>query len=359
MVANYNNTLHLIVNLPPKDQNAADTLMTTKSPVKAEGGGNNRNLHRPKSREDLLMQEIDELYCYVRDGGPPPKTKFQYDSDDESYWEEPSYTPLDEFRASLAAIENGQKVIYPSHYMPPDSKQLKDLIGRSENINGLHKAPLPCGSASSGTSGTAATPEQHVGARTANGQDRVVPLGEVYPDEPPPLPPRRPDLAASSTGLTSRASSATTSPQSNARQSTFLKQPHAVSPSSPENPSHHEQQKRMLRSGSVPALLSSELPTTASPPQVRNSPTHKVQHAQSSAAAVGAKLDWKERLRRFDAMQDKEGSSSTSSGSAGGQLKGSNRIAQDFKDSDLSSSRTKVSSGSSGNARKRMQTLYL
>ena len=70
-------------------------------------------IRRSKSKEDVLMDEIDDLYGYVRDGGKPPtKTKFQYDSDEESYWEEPAYEPLDKFRARLKALESGQQVLY-------------------------------------------------------------------------------------------------------------------------------------------------------------------------------------------------------------------------------------------------------
>jgi hypothetical protein len=67
-------------------------------------------VRRSKSKEDLLMEEIDDLYAYVRDGGATPKVKFQYDSDEESYWEEPAYEPLDQFRARLKALETGQQV---------------------------------------------------------------------------------------------------------------------------------------------------------------------------------------------------------------------------------------------------------
>jgi len=132
MVANYNNTLHLIVTLPEsvmKTQTRSSRASNIFSTPLHDSGGLEAagRPRRSKSREDLLMAEIDDLYGYVRDGGVPPITKFQYDSDEESYWEEPAYEPLDQFRARLKAIESGQQVSFPAHYRPRAAKSTSAL----------------------------------------------------------------------------------------------------------------------------------------------------------------------------------------------------------------------------------------
>ncbi|KAL8596167.1 hypothetical protein ACOMHN_021207 [Nucella lapillus] len=373
MVSNYNNTLHLIVNVPESVMKTqarntrASNFFTTPLQLPA-GPRASAKMRRSRSREDMLMDEIDDLYGYVRDGGAvPPKVKFQYDSDEESYWEEPAYEPLDEFRARLKAMESGQKVSYPAFYRPADPTHLKGLVGGLEP-----PAPLPpeCGSHESLTPKAA---------------------------EPPPLPPRPSELASPSVSTASATVSTDTfsitvssaspdsapNPASSPHSPIKLVQSRRVSaplvhtqelslaPNSDPSSTPQTQRadsvdgggqelriQRVSRSDSDPSISSSTFP--ASPVDTRPRPTHARQQSQGEAV----KLDWKERLRRFNAMEgkegrDKEGSSSASSGSMNGQKKVAQRLARDFKDSDISS-RTKASSGSDGRGvRKRMQTLYL
>ena len=394
MVNNYNNTLHLLVSLPEslsKTQHRNSKASNIFSaPLHADMEENPSRLRRSKSREDMLMDEIDDLYSYVRDGGVPPKTKFQYDSDEESYWEEPAYEPLDEFRARLKAIESGQTVSFPERYRPADPAQLTGLVGGGITV----PAPPPY-AAGEGATAMEQSPGSGSGdgAKLQAGPVSDSPASDVSGD-PPPLPPRRTsevaatgsDTPAWSSTTASRAASfhvaSSGSPQHHARPPVSARRasghdpPPVVSPkSSPAktDPAQHgastpatEPQsavtptpsdvppevppKRVSRSDSDPSTLIAPIPARPAPVQ-----------RQSSQA--DAKLGWKEKLRRFNSMQDKdrEGNSSTSSDSVDGGRKVARRLARDFKDSDISS-RTKASSGSSGGnrgVRKRMQTLYL
>lgn len=415
MVGNYNNTLHLIVTLPEsvmKTQNRSSRASSNifSAPLRDnDSGPASGRTRRSKSREDLLMAEIDDLYGYVRDGGVPPITKFQYDSDEESYWEEPAYEPLDEFRARLKAMESGQQVSFPAHYRPADPNQLRGLVGGG----GGHAAPPPPPPAVLVSGDAVGIGEQGVdvtSGETSNGSPLVNEPSSDR-DHPPPLPPRPSETAAA--GANNSGSSSNTTPTtittvgatpatSSTSADSSWKPPVPAKTSQPIQPAQSRRVSSppappaqvlansnntgtesrdlgarivtnskdfsaggpvvplriMSRSDSEPSITtpssSSSMPSSAS--AARPSPAHRQQ-----SQGEGVKLDWKERLRRFDAMQDKDkeaGSSSNSSGS--GQKKAGLRLARDFKDSDISS-RTKASSGSSGGrgARKRMQTLYL
>jgi hypothetical protein len=47
-----------------------------------------------------------------------PKSKFTYESDEESYYEEPAYEPLDDFRSRLAMLAKGKPGYNNSKYKP-------------------------------------------------------------------------------------------------------------------------------------------------------------------------------------------------------------------------------------------------
>ncbi|CAG2186978.1 uncharacterized protein LOC143058649 [Mytilus galloprovincialis] len=121
MVANYNNTIHLIISVPESvKKNRTHSLANifsgqTKPPIENKNGN---KLKRASSREDILHEEVDDLYQYLREGKLPPKSKFTYESDEESYFEEPAYEPLDDFRSRLAMIDKGKPGYNNSKYKP-------------------------------------------------------------------------------------------------------------------------------------------------------------------------------------------------------------------------------------------------
>ncbi|XP_048762824.1 uncharacterized protein LOC125671290 [Ostrea edulis] len=158
MVANYNNTIHLILAVPEAAmvKNKSHQMVNMFSP-KENVNGHSR-VKRSKSREDFLMDDVDELYQYLRDGKMPPKDKFHYDSDEESFFEEPAYEKLDDFRSRLERLERGEPGNQSSRYRPADLAKL-----------GLHK----------GTENL----------KTVGGINEIKPKSP--PDAPPPVPPRR------------------------------------------------------------------------------------------------------------------------------------------------------------------------
>lgn len=71
MIHNYNNTLHLIVAIPEaasKGRKGQKNVFSQPFPQEAEVTANARS----RRREKRLMEEIDDLYSYVRDGGAVP-----------------------------------------------------------------------------------------------------------------------------------------------------------------------------------------------------------------------------------------------------------------------------------------------
>lgn len=121
MVSNYNNTIHLIVAIPEsvkkkKTHDIANAL--TQQTTNNNNNNIKSQLKRSRSKEDVLMDEMDDLYQYLREGKCPPKHKYTYDSDEESYFEEPAYEPLDDFRAKLALLDKGKQIPKNSKYRP-------------------------------------------------------------------------------------------------------------------------------------------------------------------------------------------------------------------------------------------------
>lgn len=120
MVTNYNNTIHLIISVPEsvmknRTHSFANIFSADKPPAPSENGS---RLKRASSREDILHEQVDDLYQYLREGKPPPKSKFTYESDEESYYEEPAYEPLDDFRSRLAMLAKGKPGYNNSKYKP-------------------------------------------------------------------------------------------------------------------------------------------------------------------------------------------------------------------------------------------------
>ncbi|KAK0069940.1 hypothetical protein Bpfe_001117 [Biomphalaria pfeifferi] len=303
MIANYNNTLHLIVQVPDG---------VTKGKGRTNPNVFSQQLdipvhsHRSKSKEHLLMDEIDDLYAYVRDGGPPPNLKkFAYDSDEESYWEEPAYEPLDEFRARLQAIEAGHRVNYHEKYRPQDPSKLNlDSELRKSRENLLDSKPM----------------------------------------SPPPLPPRLFNFQPDNFG-TDAEHSANTLPQS-VPIKTFSQSTYNITTVS-----------NLGLVSSSHSSSSSLLNQKISQKEAKLDGGHFFSRSKSNAEAMVNK----DRLNIPKRGQGGSQESTSTSGSSGNGHR--NHIARDFKDSDISSMTKGGSSGSSGgpssNIRKKMQTLYL
>lgn len=325
MIMNYNNTLHLIVQIPDvvasKTKNRSSNMFSM--PFQSETLG--PSSARARTRELRLMDEIDDLYAYVRDGGAPPvKSKFTYDSDEESYWEEPAYEHIDEFRATIRALEAGERVSYHSKYQPKDPRQ---LIFDSEHDarNGI-----------------------------MNGSSNVL---RVQQDSStahvPPLPPRPPDLPPNPP----QTSSTTTTSQDADSEDDDKTPTNKVAPPMPS-----KQQTR--NDGNITTvynlgLVSSQSTIGISPTPVQVHP-EAVQRSKTfhHFKTADSKANKKDRL----VVTKQESADSTSnSGSSGNGTR--NHIARDFKDSDISSLAKGGSSGSSGrgpsNVRKKIQTMYL
>ncbi|KAH9490604.1 hypothetical protein Btru_033806 [Bulinus truncatus] len=317
MIANYNNTLHLIVSVPEVVSKGKGRANPNVFSVQFDNVP--ARPHKSKSKEHILMDDIDDLYAYVRDGGPPPnlKTKFTYDSDEESYWEEPAYEPLDDFRARLQAIESGQRVNHHVKYQPQDPTKLNlDGEMRRSRENLLDSKNIFHANASPHNKPTS---------------------------PPPPLPPRlNPLLEANGADLQDSITNShptsypvLSSPQDE-HNVTIISNMGLVS--SNHSSSSSSRNKKTAKKESKPA-------------------TGIFSSRSKSKAEVGASLD-PPHVSKHGGSQE---STSTSGSSSGNGHR--NHIARDFKDSDISSMTKGGSSGSSGgpasNIRKKMQTLYL
>lgn len=181
MISNYNNTIHLIVAVPDvvKRRKSQDVVSVVEQQNKTHNKKNNAKslINRSKSKEDVLMDEMDDLYQYLREGKSPPQHKYGYDSDEESYFEEPAYEPLDDFRSRLTMLERGQSGHKNSKYYRPTSAV---YIG-DEN------SPMRNSASQHGHS---------VGALMGSSNS----VGQLTDEKtsPPPLPPRRYSRTASS-----------------------------------------------------------------------------------------------------------------------------------------------------------------
>lgn len=334
MIANYNNTLHLIVQVPEvvvkgKSSRSVSNANVFSMPFKSEPSI--PTSARTRARQERLMDEVDNLYAYVRDGGAPPNSsKFAYDSDEESYWEEPAYEPLDEFQARLRALDAGEKVTYHSKYQPRDPTQLTldlELAGskRSDDrmSNGSPSNRKPSDLLSSQITSTSVHPSTLISAMTPPGNSPPVP-----PASNPPLHPY------------GRSSSENVTTVSNLGMVSSRQVPD--SPSSrnlPNSPSLQQSSTPLSGPGNRVFLHSKSV-----------GDVHQLARRSKSSRPPSS--------RRRSSGQDSRSNSGSSS-------EHSRNLARDFKDSDISSLTRAGSSGSSGgrapvsNVRKRMQTLYL
>lgn len=323
MIMNYNNTLHLIVQAPDvtgKGKNRSSNVFSMPFQSQTIGPSS----AKAKSRELRLMDEIDDLYAYVRDGGAPPKlSKFTYDSDEESYWEEPAYEHIDDFRARLQALEAGERVSYHVRYQPQDPKTLaldSDSAGRSvSNVNGL----------------SSVSPQQ---------ERKSIP----YP--PPPL--RPPERSPNPSPSSSTAAAAQNDDSDDDKTPT-----NKVAPQIPAE--QHPHLGTNITTTYNLGLVSSQsaIGIAPNPP-----PAEAVQRSKTFYhAKAGGDVQVKRRERLLATKPVRNQDSTSNSGSSGAGHR--NYIARDFRDSDISSVNKGSSSGSSGhvatNVRKKMQTMYL
>ncbi|KAL4236393.1 hypothetical protein ACF0H5_004778 [Mactra antiquata] len=109
LVANYHNTIHLIISVPEgavkaKSHTLANIYSETNSKQSEQPTG---KMKRSKSKEDILLDELDDLYGYLREGKQPPIGKFTRDSDEETYYEEPEFEPMTKFKSRLEMLDRG------------------------------------------------------------------------------------------------------------------------------------------------------------------------------------------------------------------------------------------------------------
>ncbi|KAL3867619.1 hypothetical protein ACJMK2_040500 [Sinanodonta woodiana] len=177
MVTNYFNTIHLIVSVPEtalKSRSHTMANLFSDSKQNIESGPVRSSMKRSKSREDILLDELDDLYGYLREGKQPPSNKFTHDSDEESYWEEPEYAHIDDIRARLSLLENKQ----PSQAPSSPAKRNSSFVGQiSEAIDIRDKRTF--------IEDTSVQPKIH-----SNGEVSVM-VNSNKDDIPPPVPPRR------------------------------------------------------------------------------------------------------------------------------------------------------------------------
>ena len=113
LVSNYHNTIHLIIAVPEgavkaKSHEFANLYSeTASSSLPSERPPSASRMKRAKSREDILMDQLDDLYGYLREGKQPPAGKYARDSDEETFYEEPEFEPMTKFKSRLEMLEKG------------------------------------------------------------------------------------------------------------------------------------------------------------------------------------------------------------------------------------------------------------
>lgn len=110
LVANYHNTIHLIISVPEgvvKAKNHTLANIYSDTNTKIEENRPQSRIKRSKSKEDILNEELDDLYGYLRAGKQPPAGKYTRDSDEETYYEEPEFEPMTKFKSRLEMLNSG------------------------------------------------------------------------------------------------------------------------------------------------------------------------------------------------------------------------------------------------------------
>ncbi|GAB1608372.1 uncharacterized protein LOC106878872 [Argonauta hians] len=227
MLSNYNNTIHLIVNVPSAVAESFNKKLSRN--IFSQAINPTPKLKKlSKEKERLLMDEIDDIYVFVRDGGIVPKSKFSYNSDEESYWEEPAYETLDDFQQCLKDIESGKQAKYHEKYQPADTTKLglgirlNTSCNISNNIRNSQKSNIYSSKKTTIFSKAFRDPKEHIEKSNDNGHFPLrrlqtdhamnqrnltpsngnicdLPLELSYKDSgmiiksdnPPPVPPRR------------------------------------------------------------------------------------------------------------------------------------------------------------------------
>lgn len=114
LVSSYHNTIHLIVALPEgvvKVKSHIDANICSDLNAKVnENSEPATQMKRAKSKEDILMAELDDLYGYLRQGKQPPIGKYTRDSDEETYYEEPDFEPKTKFKHGLDFLNPSEVV---------------------------------------------------------------------------------------------------------------------------------------------------------------------------------------------------------------------------------------------------------
>ena len=142
MISNYNNTIHLIISVPDAVvKNLNNKMARNVFSVSAKAETRSRSIS--KKKEEKLMNEIDDLYQYVRDGGVAPKSRFSYDSDEESYWEEPAYEPIDDFQQRLKSLDAGEVIQHHDKYKPADLTKINLEVNQNIPHNESAKKESP------------------------------------------------------------------------------------------------------------------------------------------------------------------------------------------------------------------------
>lgn len=211
MITNYNNTIHLLISIPDiVVKNRSNKMARNVFSVSTKHEASSRPIS--KKREEKLMNEIDDLYTYVRDGGVAPKSRFSYDSDEESYWEEPAYEPIDDFQQRLKSLEAGELPNTYDNYIPADltkinldvnqnmsssedsKKQISKLQKNSEDkeIEELidKKEALRISSGTTKSSEKSSSQSTGSNSRSSDNEDMKKRITSSLP-LPPQLPPRR------------------------------------------------------------------------------------------------------------------------------------------------------------------------
>lgn len=114
LVANYHNTIHLIVSVPEGAVRAKShtfaNMYSESKPNSISQEQPSTQIKRSRSREDILLDQVDDLYGYLREGKQPPVGKYARDSDEETYYEEPEFEPIDNFKTRLTLLNKGDAV---------------------------------------------------------------------------------------------------------------------------------------------------------------------------------------------------------------------------------------------------------
>ena len=226
MVASYMNSIHVLVNIPTEALLKSREEIRTQQQQSLETTATVVTTPNNKREEDILFDEIDDIYQYVRDGGPPPKPRPRpketstssqghggatfitsaaqkelsssdeqlHQKQDYDYWEEPIYEQIASVQKKKQALQNVDVVQTGTTITPGTTKEQMERRQVFRHLSEEKPTSRPLSFVKTETINGPRSVTQDVGFTftTSTTDDSASSTKEpVFEEQPPPIPPKK------------------------------------------------------------------------------------------------------------------------------------------------------------------------